>query len=95
LWISIAVQHHEPPLIETEARSSSTVRTESPYDIQNATLCIVQMRRVNCLPRPGSYRLCPVVVEVARGHSGSPYASLGAIAGLAYILAVALFRRRG
>jgi presenilin-like A22 family membrane protease len=55
----------------------------------------MQTRRVNCLPRPGSYRLCPVVVEVARGHSGSPYASLGAIAGLAYILAVALFRRRG
>ena len=35
------------------------------------------------------------VVEVARGHSGSPYAWLGAIAGLAYVLAVALFRWRG
>jgi hypothetical protein len=35
------------------------------------------------------------VVEVARGHSGSPYGWLGAIAGLAYLLAVIVFRLRG
>ena len=35
------------------------------------------------------------VVEVARGHSGSPYAWLGAIAGLAYLAAVIVFRMRG
>jgi hypothetical protein len=35
------------------------------------------------------------LVDIARGHSGSPYGWLGAIAGLAYILAVAFFRWRG
>ena len=35
------------------------------------------------------------LVEVARGHSGSPYAWLGAVAGLAYLLAVVLLRLRG
>ena len=35
------------------------------------------------------------VVELARGHSGSPYSWLGAIAGLAYLAAVAVFRMRG
>jgi len=35
------------------------------------------------------------VVELARGHSGSPYSWLGAIAGLAYLAAVAVFRTRG
>ena len=35
------------------------------------------------------------VVEVARGHSGAPYAWLGAIGGLAYLLAVVFFRLRG
>jgi hypothetical protein len=35
------------------------------------------------------------VVEVARGHSGMPYAWLGAIAGLAYIIAVVVLRLRG
>jgi hypothetical protein len=35
------------------------------------------------------------LVEIARGHSGSPYSWLGAIAGLAYILAVGFFRWRG
>jgi hypothetical protein len=35
------------------------------------------------------------LVEVARGHDGSPYAWLGAIAGLAYLAAVAVFRLRG
>ena len=35
------------------------------------------------------------LVEIARGHSGNPYGWLGAIAGLAYILAVAFFRWRG
>jgi len=34
------------------------------------------------------------VVEVARGHDGSPYAALAFVGGLAYILAVALLRRR-
>lgn len=33
--------------------------------------------------------------EIARGHSGHPYDWLGAIGGLAYILAVAFFRWRG
>jgi len=35
------------------------------------------------------------VVEVARGHSGSPYTWLGAIAGLAYLTAVIVLRFRG
>jgi hypothetical protein len=35
------------------------------------------------------------LVEVARGHSGSPYGWLGAIAGIAYLAAVVVFRIRG
>jgi hypothetical protein len=35
------------------------------------------------------------MVEVARGHDGSPYAALGAIAGLTYIGAVIAQRVRG
>ena len=35
------------------------------------------------------------LAEIARGHSGSPYYWLCAIGGLAYALAVALFRWRG
>lgn len=35
------------------------------------------------------------VIEVTRGHNGSPYSWLGAIAGLAYLAAVVVFRIRG
>jgi hypothetical protein len=35
------------------------------------------------------------VAEIARGHDGSPYDWLGAITGLAYVLAVAYYRWRG
>jgi len=35
------------------------------------------------------------VVEVARGDDGSPYAQLGAIAGVAYLVAVVALRLRG
>ena len=35
------------------------------------------------------------LVEVAHGHSGSPYSWLGAIAGIAYLAAVIIFRVRG
>ena len=35
------------------------------------------------------------LVEAARGHDGSPYGQLGAIAGLAYLVAVAVLRLRG
>ena len=35
------------------------------------------------------------LVEVARGHDGSPYAALGALAGVAYLAAVAVLRWRG
>ena len=35
------------------------------------------------------------LVEIAKGHDGSPYGQLGAVAGLAYILAVAVLRIRG
>ncbi len=35
------------------------------------------------------------LIEIARGHSGSPYDWLCATGGLAYLLAVALFRWRG
>jgi hypothetical protein len=35
------------------------------------------------------------VVELARGHDGSPYGWLGAVAGLAYLLAVVVMRLRG
>jgi hypothetical protein len=35
------------------------------------------------------------LVELARGHSGSPFAWLGAIGGLAYLVAIIVFRLRG
>jgi hypothetical protein len=35
------------------------------------------------------------VVELARGHSGAPYSWLGAVAGVAYLAAVAVLRIRG
>ncbi len=35
------------------------------------------------------------LVEIARGHDGNPYGLLGAVAGLAYIVAVAILRTRG
>lgn len=35
------------------------------------------------------------IFEVAKGHSGSPYGWLGAIGGLAYLLAIIVFRIRG
>jgi hypothetical protein len=35
------------------------------------------------------------VIEPARGHDGSPYAWLGAIGGLTYLLAVVVLRLRG
>ena len=34
------------------------------------------------------------LVEIAQGKDGSPYAALGAVGGIAYILAVALLRWR-
>ena len=34
------------------------------------------------------------LVEVAQGHDGSPYTQLGAVGGLAYVLAVAFLRWR-
>jgi hypothetical protein len=35
------------------------------------------------------------LVELARGHDGSPYTWLGAIGGLTYIVAIIIFRIRG
>jgi hypothetical protein len=35
------------------------------------------------------------LVELARGHNGSPYAWLGAIFGITYLVAVVVFRMRG
>ena len=35
------------------------------------------------------------LVELARGHDGSPYAWLAAIAGITYLIAVVVFRIRG
>ncbi|HET9102115.1 MAG TPA: hypothetical protein VFN55_02075 [Solirubrobacteraceae bacterium] len=35
------------------------------------------------------------VVEIARGHSGAPFAWLGSVAGLTYLVALAWFRSRG
>ncbi len=35
------------------------------------------------------------IVEVARGHEGTPYSWLGAIGGLSYLLAVVGLRLRG
>jgi len=35
------------------------------------------------------------VVELARGHDGNPYGWLGAVAGVAYLAAVAFMRIRG
>ena len=35
------------------------------------------------------------IVEVARGHDGTPYTWLGAIGGLAYLAAVVMMRIRG
>lgn len=34
------------------------------------------------------------LVELARGHSGSPYSALGAVAGLAYLLGLGVLRWR-
>jgi hypothetical protein len=35
------------------------------------------------------------IVELARGHDGAPYNWLGAIAGIAYLVAIAVLRVRG
>ena len=35
------------------------------------------------------------LVELGRGHSGSPFGELGAIGGVAYVAAVVFFRTRG
>ena len=35
------------------------------------------------------------IVELARGHDGNPYGWLGAIAGIAYLAAIVVFRSRG
>ena len=35
------------------------------------------------------------VVELARGHDGNPYGWLGAVAGIAYLVAIAVLRFRG
>ena len=35
------------------------------------------------------------VIELARGHDGSPFTWLGAIAGLTYLAAIVVFRVRG
>ena len=35
------------------------------------------------------------LVELARGHNGDPYAWLGAIGGVTYIIAIVIFRIRG
>jgi hypothetical protein len=35
------------------------------------------------------------VVELARGHDGNPYGRLGAVAGVAYLVAIAVLRFRG
>src|SRR5262245_41525569 len=35
------------------------------------------------------------LVEIAKGQDGSPYSQLGAVAGLVYILSVAILRLRG
>ena len=35
------------------------------------------------------------VIELARGHNGSPYAWLGAIGGLTYLIAIVVLRIRG
>ena len=39
--------------------------------------------------------LTAFLVEIARGHSGAPYTWLGALAGVSYLLAVAVLRWRG
>jgi hypothetical protein len=36
-----------------------------------------------------------VIVELAKGHSGNPYAWLGAIGGVTYLVAIIVFRIRG
>jgi hypothetical protein len=35
------------------------------------------------------------VVELSRGHSGAPYTWLGAVAGLAYLVAIVVQRIKG
>lgn len=35
------------------------------------------------------------VIELARGHSGSSYAWLGAVGGITYLIAIVVFRIRG
>lgn len=59
------------------------------------------MTRVNC-GRRGSGGMVLIVavivaflVEIVRGHDGSPYTWLGALAGVAYVAAVTILRWRG
>jgi hypothetical protein len=43
----------------------------------------------------GTVVIGAIIVEVARGHDGTPYSWLGAIGGLAYLIAVVALRLRG
>ena len=61
------------------------------------------INRVNVPDLPGTIAGLAVIsaiiiaflVELARGHNGNPYGWLGAIAGLAYLAAIVIFRIRG
>ena len=43
----------------------------------------------------GAAIIVSLIVEIARGHSGSPYNWLGAIGGLTYLVAIIVFWIRG
>jgi len=43
----------------------------------------------------GLAMIIAIVIELARGRTGSPYAWLGAIGGLTYLVAIVIFRFRG
>jgi putative transcriptional regulator len=65
---------------------------------QLAEAMSVSRQTINSIERERYTPRCRVVafvIELARGRSGSPYSWLGAIAGLAYLAAVVVFRLRG
>lgn len=50
---------------------------------------------INATAFAGVVVIVAFVIKLARGRSGAPYTWLGAIAGIAYVIAIAVLRGRG